>query len=83
MLNDCWASVFANFDVRPIPDEYLPVGPGRIVVIGNYVGAARRTRLPLHAAFAHILRIEDGRVTELVQITDTGRWRDALGRVGS
>jgi len=82
MLKECWAPVFASFDVRAVPDEYFPVGPGRIVVIGHYVGTARRTGFPLHAAFAHILRIADGRVTELVQITDTGRWRDALGRSG-
>ena len=83
MLNDCWAPVFASFDVRALPDEYLQVGPGRIVVVGRYVGTARRTGRPLHAAFAHILRIADARVTELVQITDTGRWRDALDRSGS
>jgi ketosteroid isomerase-like protein len=42
-----------------------------------------RTGRPLHAAFVHILWIADARMTELVQITDTGRWRDALDRSGS
>lgn len=80
MLNGCWARVFATFDVRPVPDEFLPVGPDRIVVMGRYIGMGRGSGQPLSAAFAHVLRISrDDRVSELVQITDTGCWRDALG----
>jgi ketosteroid isomerase-like protein len=78
MMRDCWARVFAAIDVRPIPDEYLPVADDRVVVLGRYLGTARRTGRPLSAAFAHILRIEDGRVSELLQITDTARWQQAL-----
>ena len=78
MLRDCWARVFALADVRPFPREYLPVGLDRVVVLGRYEGTARSTSRPLSAAFAHVLRIDDGRVSELVQITDTARWRDAL-----
>jgi ketosteroid isomerase-like protein len=78
MLHDCWARVFAAVDVRPIAEEYLPVAEDRIVVLGRYVGTARETGRPLSAAFAHVLRIEGGRVSELVQITDTVRWQQAL-----
>jgi 2-(1,2-epoxy-1,2-dihydrophenyl)acetyl-CoA isomerase len=78
MLRDCWATVFALFDVKPLPDEYLQVDPDRMVVIGRYVGTARRNGRRLSAAFAHILRFTDGQVTELVQITDTACWREAL-----
>ena len=78
MLRDCWARVFAVLDVRPVPDEYLPAGGDRVVVIGRYLGTARASGRPLSAAFAHILRFADGLVTELVQITDTERWHEAL-----
>jgi ketosteroid isomerase-like protein len=78
MLRDCWARVFALVDVRPIPDEYLSSGEDRMVVIGRYTGTARATGKPLSAAFAHILRFGDRRVSELVQITDTARWQQAL-----
>jgi uncharacterized protein len=78
MLRGCWARVFALLDVRPVPDEYLPAGGDRVVVIGRYLGTARATGRPLSAAFAHILRFADGLVTELVQITDTQRWHEAL-----
>ena len=79
MLRDCWARVFALLDICPVPAEYLPVGGDRMVVLGRYEGTARHTGRPLSAAFAHVLRIADGRVCELTQITDTARWHDALG----
>lgn len=78
MLLGCWAPIFDLFDVTPEPDELLPAGPGRMVVVGRYLGSARSTGKPLGAAFAHILRFEDGRISELVQITDTARWHEPL-----
>lgn len=78
MMRDCWGPVFAELDTRPVPAEYLETGDGRIVVVGEYVGVHRRTERPHRAAFAHILRFRDGRIAELVQITDTARWRAAL-----
>jgi 2-(1,2-epoxy-1,2-dihydrophenyl)acetyl-CoA isomerase len=78
MLRDCWARVFALADVRPVPTEYLPVAADRVVVIGYYDGTARATGRPLCAAFAHIVRVFADRISELVQITDTARWHDAL-----
>jgi ketosteroid isomerase-like protein len=65
-------------ETRPVPDEYLPAGPDRMVVIGRYLGHARATGRAHDAAFAHILRFGRGRVSELVQITDTARWQEAL-----
>lgn len=78
MLAGCWSQVFAALDTRPAPDEYLPAGSDRMVVTGRYVGHARGTGRALDAAFAHVLRFADGRVSELVQITDTARWHEAL-----
>jgi 2-(1,2-epoxy-1,2-dihydrophenyl)acetyl-CoA isomerase len=50
-----------------------------MVVTGRYVGQARGTGRALDAAFAHVLRFAgDGRISELVQITDTARWHEAL-----
>lgn len=70
--------MFAKLDLKPMPEEYLSVGVGRIVVLGRYVGRARDTGVPLEAVFAHVLRVRDGRVTELVQVTDSARWHRAL-----
>jgi len=80
MLRDCLARVFAVIDLRPAPAEYLPVSADRMIVLGRYEGTARTTGRPLSAAFAHILRFADGRVSELAQITDTARWHDALAQ---
>lgn len=78
MLRQCWARVFALADVRPIPAEYLPVPDDRIIVLGRYEGTARATGRSLSAAFAHVLRFADNKVCELIQITDTAHWHDAL-----
>jgi len=78
MLRECWRRVFELVDVRPAPAEYLPVADDRMIVLGRYEGMARATGRSLSAAFAHLLRFTNGRISEIVQITDTGRWRDAL-----
>ncbi|MGH3210415.1 MAG: nuclear transport factor 2 family protein [Trebonia sp.] len=61
-----------------MPVEYLPVAADRMVVLGRYTGTARGSGRPLSAAFAHVPRFADGRVCEIVQITDTARWHEAL-----
>jgi 2-(1,2-epoxy-1,2-dihydrophenyl)acetyl-CoA isomerase len=75
MLRNCWAKVFAAYDVRLDVEERLVIDDGRVVFTGRYVGTERETGRRLDAAFAHFLRIHGNRLTELVQFTDTARWR--------
>jgi uncharacterized protein len=77
-LREVWGPVFAVLDTCPVPDEYIRADDGRIVVVGHYVGKARATGRPHDAAFVHILSFADGAIIELVQVTDTARWHDAL-----
>ncbi len=74
MLVEVWGPVFSSYDVAPIADELLDSGADRVVALGAYRGTVRATGAPVDAAFAHVLRIEDGKVRELVQITDTASW---------
>ena len=74
MLREVWAPVLSAYDVVPSADELIPAGSERVVAIGAYRGTERTTGTPVNAAFAHILRIDDARVRELVQITDTASW---------
>jgi uncharacterized protein len=73
-----WARVTTTFDVRPRPQEFLPMADERVVVVGRYVGRAVPTRAPVDAAFVHILRIEADQILALQQITDSQRWAAAL-----
>lgn len=75
MLRDCWGPVFATYDMRLDAEEYLDCGPGRVVVTGRYHGPHRTEGWEVDAAFAHVLRLRDGRVASLRQITDTARWQ--------
>jgi len=74
MLAEVWAPVFTVYDVVPEADELLLSGSERVVAVGAYRGTVRATGAPVDAAFAHVLRIDRGRVRELVQITDTASW---------
>jgi ketosteroid isomerase-like protein len=74
MLTEVWGPVFSNYDVAPVADEYLHTDADRVVAVGAYRGTLRATGAPVNAAFAHVLRIDDGKIRELVQITDTASW---------
>ena len=74
MLRDCWAVVFAHYDIAPRPDEIAELTDGRILALGLYTGCERATNRPVNAAFAHVLRLRDGLVVELRQVTDTASW---------
>lgn len=78
MLSAVWGPTADRFDVIPVPEEYLATGGGRVVVVGRYRGTVRATGAEIDAAFAHLLRIRDDRIAELIQITDTARWHAAL-----
>jgi ketosteroid isomerase-like protein len=79
MLAECWGRVYQALDVRPVPAEYLEVRDGSIVTVGSYVGHSRdESKHRLDAAFAHVLRFRDAKISRLVQITDSHLWVRAL-----
>ena len=78
MLREVWGPVFGVLDTRPVPDEYIEGPDGRVVVVGHYQGTARESGRSHDAAFVHLLRVADGAIIELVQVTDTARWHEAL-----
>lgn len=78
MLLNVWGAVFGTYDAAPYPEEYVEVSRSRFIVFGFYRGTCRSTGKGLDAAFVHDLTIRDGKVTSLVQITDTQQWHNAL-----
>jgi uncharacterized protein len=74
MIADVWGAVFQAYDVRVDVDRYLACGTDEVVAVGRYRGTERATGHPVDAAFAHVLRVDDGHITSLQQITDTRRW---------
>lgn len=78
MLYGVWAQVFGTFEITPAPEEIVVAGPDRVIVFGYYRGQARFSGRPVQAAFAHDVRLRDGLVVSLVQITDTAMWHQAL-----
>lgn len=74
MITDVWGTVFTAYDVRVEVERYLACGTDEVVAVGHYRGSERATGRPVDAAFAHVLRVGDGRIASLRQITDTRGW---------
>lgn len=53
-----------------VPHEFID-GSDTIVVLGHYSGKASSTRKSFQAAFAHVWKLQDGRVIRFVQYVDT------------
>ena len=54
----------------PHVEEIIGAGD-QVVVLGRYGGVYKATGKELHAQFAHVYRLEDGKVTRFDQYTDT------------
>lgn len=57
--------------------EWFESGPS-VIVLGAYRGTHAGTGRAMHAAFAHVYRVEAGRITRFQQFTDTHAVRSAL-----
>jgi len=77
MRRDGWGAIGRHYVARAVPDRFLPLTDGRMLVTGRYVGQGRHGGGPLEAAFAHIITVANGRIAGLEQYTDTARWHAA------
>jgi ketosteroid isomerase-like protein len=59
------------------PDDIMPAGDDQVLVLGIYrgTGSAGQVAVP----FAHLWKVQDGRVTNFVQYADTHLFRQAIG----
>lgn len=79
MRRELWWQLGRHYDVEAFPDEFHALDDGRLLVAGRYRGQARRSGNNLDAAFHHVIGFaDDGRMTSLVQLTDTAAWVQAL-----
>ncbi|MFE1591133.1 nuclear transport factor 2 family protein [Nocardia sp. NPDC058705] len=78
MLVNVWGAVSVEYDVAPYPEEFVEVDRERVIVFGAYRRTARSTGNHFEASFVHDLSVRDGKITSLVQVTDTKPWHDAL-----
>ena len=79
MRRGLWWQLGRHYDVEAFPDEFHALDDGRLLVAGRYRGQARRSGNTLDAAFHHVIGFaDDGRMTSLIQLTDTAAWVQAL-----
>ncbi|WP_220454242.1 enoyl-CoA hydratase-related protein [Nocardioides immobilis] len=79
MRRDFWWEVGRHFRVEAVVDEMADLPDDGVLVSGTYRGTARRSGRPLEAAFTHRFTFAGGRISSLVQLTDTHAWHEALG----
>ena len=83
MCANLWWRIGENFKARAQSHDFRVLDDGRLMVVGRYVGTARRSGNPLDAAFIHLIEFgDDGRIVRLDQLTDTAAWHAALGVAG-
>jgi ketosteroid isomerase-like protein len=73
-IRDGWWTIGRNFAIRAKPAEWIHCADGRLLVLGRYIGHARKTGNLVDASFAHLWTATDGRLTAIRQITDSARW---------
>jgi ketosteroid isomerase-like protein len=63
---------------QALPSEILDAGD-TVVALGYYKATYKATGATLHAQFAHVWRVRDGKVTAFQQYTDTAQAARAVG----
>lgn len=77
MQRDFWWRIAKHYQARAVPKQFSCLDDGRLVVHGRYTGSARGGGV-LDAEFVHLLTFTQGRISGLVQLTDSERWWAAL-----
>jgi ketosteroid isomerase-like protein len=64
------------------PERFFDAGE-HVWATGRYAGACNATGRTLHAQFAHLWTVRDGRAVQFQQYTDTQQWLTATGRTAT
>jgi 2-(1,2-epoxy-1,2-dihydrophenyl)acetyl-CoA isomerase len=83
MVDRGWWEMGRLFKIHVEPEQWMDLADGRLLVIGRYVGAGRRTGVPFDAAFVHLFSAVDGQLTALWHLTDSAQFVSALGDSGA
>lgn len=78
VLDDVFAKFRQEWEVwRADVREFLDAGDA-IVALGEYHGTHKATGKSMTAAFAHVYRVQDGRIVHFEQYTDTRKVAEAM-----
>jgi 2-(1,2-epoxy-1,2-dihydrophenyl)acetyl-CoA isomerase len=78
MREQFWGRIGSEFAMRAEPIEFGLLEDGRLLVRGYYRGVAKLTGRELDAEFVHLLSFTGTEISELIQLTDSARWQEAL-----
>lgn len=62
----------------PDPEEFVPLGEDRLLVMGTWRAKVKTTGEPVEVAFAHVTKMRDGKLVELRNYMDSAKVLQAL-----
>ena len=71
-----FAAEWENFTT--VTNELLDAGD-KVIALGYYTGTYKKTGKAVHAQFAHVWTLSDGKVVRFDQYTDTAQFAQAVG----
>ena len=78
VLDEVFAKFRSEWETwQAVVEEWLDVG-AVVVALGEYRGTYKRTGRSTRAAFAHVYRVEGGRIVQFRQYTDTVKVAEAM-----
>ncbi len=78
VLNEVFKKLRMDWDVwQAVVEEFLDAGD-TIIALGEYHGTHKITGKSTKAAFAHVYRVQEGRVVKFQQYTDTLKVAEAM-----
>lgn len=78
MIEKGWWEFGRLFKIRVEPAVWMTCPDGRLLVLGRYVGSARKTGAAFDAAFVHLWSAAGGQLTGVWQLTDSALFLGAL-----
>ncbi|MEU4540054.1 nuclear transport factor 2 family protein [Streptosporangium sp. NPDC023825] len=78
MIFGVWGEIAKNYQTAPYDETCEETTDGGVLVTGHYRGTANSTGRPYEAEFAHLWRVDNGKIVWLHQYTDTAKWHEAL-----
>ena len=79
ILQGVFARIGADFEetFKVTPQDFVAEG-NTVVTIGRYTGRVKKTGRPIDARFAHIWRLEGGKIRSFEQLTDTAQFVNVM-----
>ena len=79
VLNNVFMRLATEWEGFKVAPQRFTAEGQRVVVEGRYTGTCKATGTPIDSQFVHVWTLDNGKITEFQQYTDTAQWQSAMG----